>query len=830
MARLTKTVYLAIHGHFYQPPRENPWTEKIELQPSAQPFHDWNERILVQCYQPNAMARIVDSKGRVREIVNNFRLLNFNVGPTLMAWLEKHSPLVYRLIIEADRLSVRERSGHGNALAQVYNHMILPLADERDQRTQIRWGINEFKKRFGRDPEGMWLPETAANPRTLEILIEEGVHFTILAPQQAARVRRLGSGSSWEDVGNGSIDPTRPYRFFHSKDKSRSIDLFFFDAPLSRDMSFGDLLFDAKKFLDRLVHSHRNDRNHPELIHSATDGETFGHHRAYGERVIAFLLHEEAERQGFKRTNYGEYLEKFPPQYEVELKPGEGTSWSCVHGVGRWKEDCGCHAGNPNWNQKWRAPLREAVRFLEEKIAEIYQKKISSFLTDPWAARDEYIQIILDRSKESQETFFKKHAAHSLSETEQIEVLKLLEMERFALLSETSCGWFFNDISGIETVQILRYALRALELAAGFGAQGLEAEFVGILAKAKSNLTEFGDGRGVWEKLVKPSVTSREKIVAHYAFRKLFELEMAREDFFNSKITDGEEERENLGEMTLLMGAVEITGISIPESQKFVYAIFQKRLSDIQCFIKPLTQPDELRKIDVHSLSLLRKNNPQALVQNLKESFKTEPVVLKNLFPEERDAILRVLSGQLKKDYYQTATHFYEENYSWAELFHEAGSPLPEEFRRLIDWVMGERLLECVKKVDSLNSFEEIIQKAKEIFKEADSRGFSVQTQPAVEFLSSQLNAWIEKLFFHQSDLRLMGKIEKALALAKELKLELHDQIAQELFFIFAEKVFREHSHPELIPNIIRLGTGLGFNMERYKNQLNAKITTDKAA
>ena len=824
MARLAKTVYLTIHGHFYQPPRENPWTEKIELQPSAQPFHDWNERILVQCYQPNAMARIVDSKGKVLEIVNNFRLLNFNIGPTLMAWLEKRSPLVYRLIIEADRLSVRERSGHGNALAQIYNHMILPLADERDQRTQVRWGIFEFEKRFGRSPEGMWLPETGASSRTLEILIEEGIRFTILAPQQADRVRRLGPGSSWEDVADGSIDPTRPYRFFHTQDKDRFIDLFFFDAPVSRDMSFGDLLFDAKKFLDRLLHAHRSDRHHPELVHSATDGETFGHHRAYGERVIAFLLHEETERHGFKRTNYGEYLEKFPPQYEVELKPGEGTSWSCVHGVARWKEDCGCHTGGgPGWNQKWRGPLRDAVRFLEVRLAEIYQKGARPLLTDPWAARDDYIQIILDRSIEAQKAFFKKHAVYPLSESERIEALKLLEMERFALLSETSCGWFFNELSGIETVQILRYSLRALELAAGFGAQGLEPEFLEILAKAKSNLPELGNGRGVWEKLVKPSLTSREKIIAHYAFRKLFELEVVQEDFFNYKITEGEEERESFDEKTLLMGTVEITGINIPESKKFIYAIFQKRLSDVQCFVKSLDHADELHRINVRPLSHLRKNNSQALAHDLKESFKTEPFALRDLFPEERDAILRVLSRQLKNDYYQTAIHFYEENYSWAELFHEAGSPLPEEFRRLIDWVMGERLLGCLQKVDTAGSFEEITHKAKETFKEAHSRGFSVQTQPAVEFLSGRLNSWIEKLFFNQPDPRLIEKIEKTLALAKELKLELNDQIAQELFFIFAQKVFREHSHPEMIPAILHLGTQLGFNMERYEHQLRVK-------
>ena len=816
MTKLNRTVYLTIHGHFYQPPRENPWTDKIELQPSAHPFHDWNDRILIQCYQPNAMAKIVDPKGRVLEIVNNFRLLSFNIGPTLMSWLEKQAPLVYRLILDGDRLSQRERSNHGNAMAQVYNHMILPLAEERDQRTQIRWGIYEFKKRFGRDPEGMWLPETAASSRTLEILIEEGIHFTILAPQQAERIRRIGS-SSWENVNDGSIDPTRPYRFFHRQDSNRWIDLFFYDGPLSRDMSFSDLLFDSKKFLDRLVNAHRPERHHPELIHIASDGESFGHHKAFGERVIAFLLHEEAERHGFKRTNYGEYLERFPPQYEVELKPGEGTSWSCVHGVGRWKEDCGCQTGGQQgWNQKWRTPLREAVRFLENRLVEIYEKEAPAFFQDPWAVRDHYIELVLDQNPKAQKQFFEKYGNHGLGAEEQKKAIQLLEMERFAMLSETSCGWFFNEISGIETVQILRYALRSIELAEHFDEGDLERQFVEILAKAKSNLNEFRDGRGVWEKLVKPSKTSREKIVAHYVFRKLFDLKISKEDFYNQRLEEGEVEQETIGDMALLMGTAQLTGRVIPESATFVYAIFQQGLSHIHCFVKEVGSPDELHKIDVAPLSELRKNNAAALLGHLKRSFGVEPFFLRDLFPEDRDAILRVLSREMREDYYQAALRFYEDNRSWAELFYLAGRPLPDEFRSLMDWLMGERLFELMQRLD-LESFDEIVQKAKKVFKEAETHGFSVRTQPTVEFLSVKLNNWIEKLF-HSPDAELVAKIEKVLEFSRELKIELNDRVAQELFFVFAQKTLHDPSRYQMTPAVIRLGRQLGFNMERYEH------------
>jgi len=795
MTRLNRTAYLTIHGHFYQPPRENPWTERIELQPDAKPFHNWNDRILIQCYQPNAMARIVDAEGKVLEIVNNFRLLNFNVGPTLLSWLEKYAPVMYHRILEGDRLSLHDHSGHGNAIAQVYNHMIMPLAREEEQRTQVRWGICEFKKRFGRDPEGMWLPETAATERTLEILMEEGIRFTILAPEQAARIRPLQPPEApWQDVSAGSIDPTRPYRFFHSKDPKRWMDLFFFDGPLSRDMSFLDLLFDAKKFVQRLIIAHRNDRQHPELIHVATDGETFGHHKAYGERVIAFLLQHEAERHGFKRMNYGEYLEKFPPQFEVKIKPGEGTSWSCPHGVGRWKEDCGCHTGGQaGWNQKWRKPLREAVCFLEEALAKLYEKEGQVFFKNPMAARDGYIDLILGRSPKAREKFFQKFSIHPLNEAEQIRAIKLLEMERLAMLTETSCGWFFNDISGIETVQILRYALKALELAEEFGGASLESEFVAKLAHTKSNRAEFKDGRGVWEKLVKPSRVAPEKIVAHFAFRKFFGLKIEEKDFYNYRVEEIEEKPST--------GKVRLTGITIPESREFIYTVAQDD-SHIQCFVKNGTGGEN------------------------------ELFSLADLFPDERDEILRLLSRQTRENFYQTTLRFYEKNRQGIRLFHDAGGPAPEEFREAMEWVLGERLYEGVQKLKTQASLE-MTPELKAVLEEAQSGGFAIRTEPAVQFLSKKLNAWIEKLF-HDPDSELIHKIENVLEFAKKLNLVLHDRIAQDLFFVFAQKILREwiesyHRLPrdpknlERIQAVLRLGDQLGFNMKPYENQLKTK-------
>ena len=851
MTRLSKTVYLAIHGHFYQPPRENPWTERIEHQPDARPFHDWNDRILIQCYQPNAMARIVDDKGKVLEIVNNFRLISFNVGPTLLSWLEKHVPVVYYRILEGDRLSVHERSGHGNALAQVYNHMILPLAREQDQRTQIRWGIFEFKKRFGRDPEGMWLPETAASERTLEILIEEGIRFTILAPEQAEKIRplqvegekgdRRPSSAEWAGVTGGKIDPTRPYRFFHSKEAGRFLDLFFFDGPLSRDMSFSDLLFDAKGFIDRLKGAHHRDRHHPELVHVASDGESFGHHKAYGERVIAFLLHEEAEQHGFKRTNYGEYLEKFPPQYEVRIRPGEGSSWSCAHGVGRWKEDCGCRTGGEaGWNQKWRTPLREAVRFLAEETGKLYDTHARPFLKDPPAARDAYIELILDRSQAAREKFFEDHSARGLLAGEEIQCLKLLEMERYALLSETSCGWFFNDISGIETVQILRYALRAFELAREFGGEALEDQFVAILAHAKGNRTETGDGRSVWEKRVKPAVVSREKLVAHFAFRKLFGLEIQPGDFYNQEVEEGESEEEPVEEMRLLMGALRMRGKTVPEENNFLYAIFQEQHSRVYCFVKETRDPAELHRLVIAPLGLLRKKDAAGLFSKLQQDFGRESFSLRDLFPEERDEVLRILSHQMREDLYRMAARFYEQDRPEISIFREAGRALPEEFRELMEWMMGERLCDVVKRLGEKAASSEVEAEGKKLLAEAKEGGFSVHTGPAVEYLSSELNRWIEKLF-HKPESALVKKIEEVLDLAKSLGMSLHHRIAQDLFFAFAQKILSEwiETYPEgtggeqgargvaslqMIQAVIRLGGQLDFNMRQYEEKLKQKV------
>ena len=446
--------YICIHGHFYQPPRENPWLEDIEIQDSAYPYHDWNERITAECYAPNSASRNLDGEGRILDIVSNYSRISFNFGPTLLSWMEHSAPETYQAILEADKQSIDWRSGHGNALAQVYNHIIMPLASTRDRRTQILWGIRDFEYRFRRPPEGMWLAETAVDNETLDLLAEYGIKFTILAPRQAWRVRKIGTGK-WKDVSGSRIDPSRAY--LCRLPSGRTINLFFYDGPISQAVAFENLLKKGEDFAHRLLSGFSDQRTWPQLVHIATDGETYGHHQRFGDMALAYALNH-IEGNGIARiTNYGEYLEKHPPTHEVQIF--ENSSWSCVHGIERWRDDCGCNSGgHPGWNQAWRKPLREALDWLRERLSFIYENAASEYLKDPWEARDRYIGVILDRSKENVEKFFQAHSAKPLSHDEKILVLKLLEMQRHAMLMYTSCGWFFDELSGLETVQVIQYA------------------------------------------------------------------------------------------------------------------------------------------------------------------------------------------------------------------------------------------------------------------------------------------------------------------------------------------------------------------------------------
>jgi alpha-amylase/alpha-mannosidase (GH57 family) len=479
---------VAVHAHFYQPPREDPWTGEIPEQPSAAPAHDWNERVHKESYRPNAFAPIPTEDGE--KIVNNYEKLSFNVGPTLLMWMEKADPETYERILAADRTS-REATGHGNAIAQAYHHTILPLSPLRDVRTQVRWGKADFVHRFQREPEAMWLPETAANDDTLEVLIEEGLRFTILAPNQAGYIK--DEEGFWIPVQEVGLDTTIPYLYRHRDGSDRSLALFFYDGPISRSIAFERAGASAERFMD-LFEAKATDEG---LVHAATDGETYGHHHEFSELGLAYALFVEAQARGIEVMNHATFLDAHPPATEVRLIPGEGTSWSCAHGVGRWKEDCGCSTGgHEGWSQGWRGPLRAALEMVRDAADEAFERLGASVFADPWRARDGYVDVVI--GAKSLETFVMENAAGPLGEEEARRAHDLLELQRNSMSMFTSCGWFFNDIGGIETIQVLAYAARTLDLLASLGQPGPGDPFLALLSTAASNDPNVGTGADVF--------------------------------------------------------------------------------------------------------------------------------------------------------------------------------------------------------------------------------------------------------------------------------------------------------------------------------------------
>lgn len=493
--------YVCIHGHFYQPPRENPWTGEVDAEESAAPFHDWNERIAHECYAANTKAPILNPKGETIASINNYTKISFDIGPTLLSWMRRKDHTTYQAIIQADKESAARRNGHGNAMAQIYNHLIMPLADRRDKITQVIWGIRDFEFHYKRKPEGMWLSEAAVDRETLEILFDQGILYTVLAPHQARRVRHVGFGSRWHYTHNEGIDCKHPYRIL--LDRGKQFHIFFYDAPISRAIAFQGLLYNGDQ-LDTRILSSFGRRDREQLVSTATDGESFGHHHKLGEMAIAYGIKKMEDQRLAEIVNFGEFLDKCGSYWEVDIH--ENSSWSCGHGVERWRSDCGCRINyQAGWNQGWRSFLRDAFDFLKGIVDEVYEHETHLLLKDPWQARNDYIHVILDGSEHEKKKFLAKHGKKSIHGEEERKLWNLLEAEKFSMFMYTSCGWFFDDISGIEPVQVMKFALRAMELVQGYYKRDIETQFLKILRQAKSNIPEQGDGEEVFMNLVKPS-------------------------------------------------------------------------------------------------------------------------------------------------------------------------------------------------------------------------------------------------------------------------------------------------------------------------------------
>jgi alpha-amylase/alpha-mannosidase (GH57 family) len=680
--------YLCVHGHFYQPPRENPSLEAIELQDSAYPYHDWNEKITAECYAPNAMSRILDGQQRIVKLINNYAQISFNFGPTLLSWMESKSPKVYQALRDADKASAQRFSGHGSALAQAYNHMILPLANARDQIAQVKWGIRDFEHRFGRFPEGMWLPETAVDTATLEVLAAQGIQFTILAPRQAKRVRKRGS-RSWHDVSGGRVDPSRAYLV--RLPSKRNISVFFYDGPISQGVAFERLLDNGQRFADRLLSGFSDARQWPQLVHIATDGESYGHHHHFGDMALSYALHHIETSKIAELTNYGEFLSRFPADHFAEIV--ENSSWSCIHGVERWRSNCGCNSGGrAGWNQEWRGPLRAALDWLRDCLAPLYEEKTAPLLKDPWLARDAYIRVILDRSEENLRKYLAEHAARTLEPCEQTTALRLLEMQRHAMLMYTSCGWFFDELSGLESVQVLQYAGRAVHLAQEVFGDHIEGQFLERLALAKSNVPEHVDGKRIYEKWVKPAFISTDEVAAHYAISSLFENYGERTQIYCYDVQRQDYSVEVEGKQKLAVGRAQFSSEITRESASLSFGVLHLGDHNIAAGVSRFQNRDEYDNLKKTLTNAFTLADTTRAVQTLNEAFSNNIYSLRTLFRDEQRKIVETILNDSLATVSVAYRNIYENLAPLIRFLHGLNIPIPAAFQAAAEIALNNQL------------------------------------------------------------------------------------------------------------------------------------------
>jgi alpha-amylase/alpha-mannosidase (GH57 family) len=846
-----QTVYVTIHGHFYQPPRENPYLNAIERQDSAAPFHNWNQRISHECYRPNAFARVNNEHGKLLRIVNNYEYFSFNFGATLLSWLEQYDRLTYERILEGDRNSAKRLNGHGNAIAQVYNHIIMPLANRRDKLTQIRWGKADFRSRFGREAKGMWLAETAVDYETVACLIEEGIKFIILAPSQAMRCRPIPLDTEgnpaknsdqfpWQEVSGSQIDPTRPYRCYLPATELNSrpyLDIFFYDGPISRDMGFGDLLFSSYNFAARLGQAVRGDRYSAQLISVATDGETFGHHKHFTEKSLAYAFISEFPRRGWQVTNFAHYLSLHPPTWEVELK--SVTAWSCAHGVERWQTDCGC--GTEEGGGKWRKPLRDSLDWLRDRLAEIFENVGEKYFHYPWAARDGYIQVLrdtlrpdLDSSDHQAWQEFWSIYGRDLAKYNQTrvrtEALMLLEMQRHALLMFTSCGWFFEELSRPEGVQILRYAARAIELAAEVSGVMLEEKFIKMLEPAPSRVPSLVNGAEIYRQLVITAKISLKQVAAHYGISSLFTSHGRSQQLYCYTIEQQDYQLQRIGALALAIGQIQLTSTITQESVEYIFAVLHLGGYDFHCCIQSFSDRRTYEQIKGNLFRVLEKASAAAVVLEMAQAFGEEYFSLSNLFAEERHRILYLLSGETLTRLDQLYAQVYRDNYGILAAFRRDGLSVPAELQVAAEITLNQRLLTELKRLEAGEQLPIAALDAVAI--EAENLGCNLQRREAAEILensvwrslchlfpqisnapnSASISQLLSEQFLH------INQLEYAIDLADRLHLNLNLDRAQELYWHEYHRLPEESRR-----HLQKLGEKMGIEVQGivFKNTYN---------
>ncbi|KEO71961.1 DUF3536 domain-containing protein [Anditalea andensis] len=686
--------YICLHGHFYQPPRENPWLNIVEIQDSAYPYHDWNHRINAECYARNGASRIMNGEGKIVEIVNNYSRISFNMGPTLLAWLQNEASDTYKDILAADRESQERFSGHGSALAQAYNHMIMPLANARDKETQVIWGIQDFKARFGRMPEGMWCGETAMDIETLEVMAKYGIKFTILSPFQARKSRKIGE-KEWQDATDAKIDPKKAY--LCNLPSGNVISVFFYDGPASQGVAFEGLLDNGEKFASRLADLF-TDEDEVQLANIATDGESYGHHHRYGEMALSYCLESLETRGDIQLTIYGEFLENHPPLYEVQII--EASSWSCAHGVERWRSNCGCNTGGrPDWHQKWRGPLREAFDWVRDRLIVLYEKEMSEFTSEPWALRNAYIDIVLDRSKENIHNFFKQHIRikKDLYENDKIKILRLLEMQYHCMLMYTSCGWFFDEVSGIESMQDIFYASRALQLAEKISGSDLENEFRSRLEKVPSNIQEIGNAAIAYDRYVKPMRVNMVRVGAHYAIASLFKEFPEEYYLFNFQASTKSKNYYEAGKHKLMIGHTVFQSDITLQKVDISYAVLHLGEHHLYGGVREYMGEDALEELHAKIVDSFYRSDIYEIFNMMDHYFGTHKYSFWHLFKDEQRAIMEMVMDTTLKNTEGLINKMYEDNFHLLQVFKEINMKFPQQIKLPVDLAINTKLSNLLK-------------------------------------------------------------------------------------------------------------------------------------
>jgi alpha-amylase/alpha-mannosidase (GH57 family) len=796
--------YVCIHCHFYQPPRENPWLEAVELQDSASPYHDWNERVTAECYLPNGAARILDGQSRIAKIVNNYARISFNFGPTLLSWIEQNAPHAYEQILAADRQSRQLFSGHGSALAQAYSHMILPLANTRDKYTQIIWGIRDFQRRFGRDPEGMWLPETAADVETLDLLSSAGIKFTVLAPHQARRVRsRLWE--QWHSVEGGTIDPTRAYQCYLPS--GRTISLFFYDGPISHAVAFENLLTDGVRFANRLLSGFNETRQWPQIVHIATDGETYGHHCPHGDMALAYALDYLERNQLARITNYGEYLAEHPPSQEVEII--ENTSWSCCHGIARWTSDCGCRSGGgTGWTQQWRRPLRSALDWLRDDLGALYETRGARLFTDPWAARDDYAEVVLDRSPNSKDAFFAKHQKGPLSLAERVEALHLLEMQRHLMLMYTSCGWFFDELTGPATLQILQYAGRALQLSQQVSGEDREEAFLARLQEAWSNIPGCGNGRHVYERFVKPAMLDLIGVGAHYAISSIFDGYHGNDSVFCYRVGLDRSQVLESGKTKFAAGVARLTSDITDTSLTMGFGVLHFGDHNLSAGVRPLGDGQWFDRFSEQACKAFSAADLPHCLRLIDRYFCGSTYSLKSLFPDQRAKIISQILDSTLSDAEGLYRRLYQDHAPLMCFLSELQVPLPPILRLTTEFVLASAVRRAL--ADPASGLDVV----RSLLDAARQSGFNLDASGLESALRHRLNALVDRWMQNPGNPRLLEEVENVVALSRMQPFDLNLWKSQNAYYELSQAIAgngRTIAHEEWLNHFRRLGQWLGI-------------------